>query len=429
MAKPGGRIGMANWTPDGAVGTMFQTIAKHAPPPPGVESPLRWGTEERLARAVRRRHLRPADRAPHSRQPFRSADHYIEFFRTYFGPTQMAYERVGAEGEQALTDDLRAFLEASEHRRRPRAGARGRVPAGGRDPRLSGAARSSGLAQDADRGADEEHGEEDQPGDRAALAERRRTRHRGERQEECDDHSHAAGSLVDRPADPGRREGGARLAEELGDGVGGRLRRARLAGGADEAAADDHPVGDPPTCAACSGVPIPKPTATGTSASALVAATSSASAVGQLLALARRADGRDDVDEAAGGGADLARRRSAGVVGATSGTSARPAAAKAARISSASSSGRSGTIAPAAPAAAARGGERLGAAVREDHVRVDHQHDREPLRRPRADLERRLERRRPPSSAAVAAAWIVGPSASGSENGTPSSIRSAPASA
>jgi hypothetical protein len=47
-----------------------------------------------------------------SRQPFRSADHYIEFFRTYFGPTQMAYERVGAEGEQALTDDLHAFLEA-----------------------------------------------------------------------------------------------------------------------------------------------------------------------------------------------------------------------------------------------------------------------------------------------------------------------------
>ena len=48
-----------------------------------------------------------------SRQPFRSADHYIEFFREYFGPTQSAYERVGPEGEQALTDDLRAFLEES----------------------------------------------------------------------------------------------------------------------------------------------------------------------------------------------------------------------------------------------------------------------------------------------------------------------------
>jgi len=45
-----------------------------------------------------------------SRQPFRSAEHYVEFFRKYFGPTQMAYERVGPEGEQALTDDLLAFL-------------------------------------------------------------------------------------------------------------------------------------------------------------------------------------------------------------------------------------------------------------------------------------------------------------------------------
>lgn len=113
VVKPGGRIGMGNWSPDGGVGTMFQIIAKHAPPPPGIASPLAWGTEERLRElfgdgiADLRVEHRP------SRQPFRSADHYIEFFRTYFGPTQMAYERVGSEGEQALTDDLRAFLEAA----------------------------------------------------------------------------------------------------------------------------------------------------------------------------------------------------------------------------------------------------------------------------------------------------------------------------
>jgi len=112
VVKPGGRIGMANWTPGGALGAMFQTIAKHAPPPPGVESPLLWGTEERLRELFGNgiADLRAERRI--SRQPFRSADHYIEFFRTYFGPTQMAYERVGPEGEQALTDDLRAFLEA-----------------------------------------------------------------------------------------------------------------------------------------------------------------------------------------------------------------------------------------------------------------------------------------------------------------------------
>jgi hypothetical protein len=111
--KPGGRIGMANWVPDGGVGKMFMTIAKHAPPPPGVPSPLRWGTEDGLRellgdgvsdlRIERRR----------SRQAFRSADHFLDFFRTYFGPTKVAYERVGAEGEEALTADLHAYLEES----------------------------------------------------------------------------------------------------------------------------------------------------------------------------------------------------------------------------------------------------------------------------------------------------------------------------
>jgi SAM-dependent methyltransferase len=109
--KPGGRIGMANWVPDGGVGKMFMTIAKHAPPPPGVPSPLRWGTEDGLRellgdgisdlRIERRR----------SRQAFRSVDHFLEFFRTYFGPTKVAYERVGPEGEGALTTDFRAYLE------------------------------------------------------------------------------------------------------------------------------------------------------------------------------------------------------------------------------------------------------------------------------------------------------------------------------
>ncbi len=113
VVKPGGRIGMGNWCPDGAVGTMFQTIAKHAPPPPGVPSPLLWGTEEHVRSLFGDgvSDLRAERRV--SRQPFRSADHYIEFFRTYFGPTQMAYERVGSEGEDALTDDLRTFLEAA----------------------------------------------------------------------------------------------------------------------------------------------------------------------------------------------------------------------------------------------------------------------------------------------------------------------------
>jgi ubiquinone/menaquinone biosynthesis C-methylase UbiE len=108
--KPGGRIGMANWVPDGGVGKMFMTTAKHAPPPPGVDSPLLWGTEERLRELFGDgiSDLRVERRA--SRQAFRSADHFLEFFRTYFGPVKVAFERVGPEGAEALEADLRDYL-------------------------------------------------------------------------------------------------------------------------------------------------------------------------------------------------------------------------------------------------------------------------------------------------------------------------------
>lgn len=111
VVKPGGRIGMGNWCPDGSVGRMFQTIAKHAPPPPGIDSPLLWGTEGRVRELFGDgiSDLRIERRT--SRQPFRSADHYIEFFRTNFGPTKTAFERVGPEGEEALYNDLKQLLE------------------------------------------------------------------------------------------------------------------------------------------------------------------------------------------------------------------------------------------------------------------------------------------------------------------------------
>ena len=112
VTKPGGRIGMANWTPDGAVGQMFITMAKHAPPPPGLNPPLLWGTEERL-RELFGEGISELDLERRtSRQAFRSVDHYLDFFRTYFGPIKMAFERVGAEGEAALETDLRTHLEA-----------------------------------------------------------------------------------------------------------------------------------------------------------------------------------------------------------------------------------------------------------------------------------------------------------------------------
>lgn len=113
VTKPGGRVGMANWTAEGIVGEMFQVIGKHSGPPPGVESPLRWGSEDRVRELFGDAVAGIRFERLISRQPFRSADHYIDFFRTYFGPTQTAYERVGPEGEGALTDDLRSLLNGA----------------------------------------------------------------------------------------------------------------------------------------------------------------------------------------------------------------------------------------------------------------------------------------------------------------------------
>jgi ubiquinone/menaquinone biosynthesis C-methylase UbiE len=111
VCKPGGRIGMANWVPDGFVGEMFMTTAKHAPPPPGVKPPLLWGTEERLRELFGDGVSDLRLERKKSVQRFRSVDHWLEIFRTYFGPTKVAFERVGDDGEEALEKDLRELLE------------------------------------------------------------------------------------------------------------------------------------------------------------------------------------------------------------------------------------------------------------------------------------------------------------------------------
>ena len=109
--KPGGRIGMANWVPDGPVSQLFAIVAKHTPPPPGFVPPVLWGTEDRVRELFGDgvADLRMERRV--SRQPFRSIDHYLEIFRSYFGPIKLAFDRVGPEGEAALEADLREQLE------------------------------------------------------------------------------------------------------------------------------------------------------------------------------------------------------------------------------------------------------------------------------------------------------------------------------
>jgi SAM-dependent methyltransferase len=111
VCRPGGRIGMANWVPDSGIGDMFMTIAKHVPPPPGVKPPLLWGVEEQLRELFGDGISELSVERRVSRQTFPSVDAWLDFFRTYFGPVKVAFERVGADGEAALEADLRGFLE------------------------------------------------------------------------------------------------------------------------------------------------------------------------------------------------------------------------------------------------------------------------------------------------------------------------------
>ena len=112
VCRPGGRIGLANWTPGGFTGSFFRAVAEHAPPPPGVQPPPLWGTEEHLRELLGAGTSSVKVERKDFQMRFVSADQWIEFFRSYFGPVRVAFERVGAEGEQALADDLRAVLDS-----------------------------------------------------------------------------------------------------------------------------------------------------------------------------------------------------------------------------------------------------------------------------------------------------------------------------
>ena len=96
---------MTNWTPDGFIGQMFKVVGSHAPPPVKLDPPPLWGTEARVRELFGDgiSSLQANERECTLR--FRSTQHYLDYYRTYFGPMKMAYARVGAEGEQALTDD------------------------------------------------------------------------------------------------------------------------------------------------------------------------------------------------------------------------------------------------------------------------------------------------------------------------------------
>jgi ubiquinone/menaquinone biosynthesis C-methylase UbiE len=108
VTRKGGRMGLANWTPDGFIGQLFKTIGKHAPPPPGVRSPSLWGTELRLAELFPGHSVKARRQIFHFR--YKSPDHWLDIFKTYYGPTHRAFASLDAVKAMALEADIRDLL-------------------------------------------------------------------------------------------------------------------------------------------------------------------------------------------------------------------------------------------------------------------------------------------------------------------------------
>ena len=112
VCRLGGRIGLASWTPEGFIGEMFRVVAKHVPPPAGVKSPLLWGTRDHLQGL-----FGSAASISHTVRdfPFRyeSPEHFVEIFRTFYGPVHKAFLALDASGQQGLEADLLTLLRNS----------------------------------------------------------------------------------------------------------------------------------------------------------------------------------------------------------------------------------------------------------------------------------------------------------------------------
>jgi len=110
VLKPGGRIGLANWTPDGFIGQLFKTVGRYVPPPAGIKPPALWGTETRLVELFgpQAADIRTTRRMFNFR--YRSAQHWIDLFREYYGPVHKAFAALDAGQQAALEQDIKALI-------------------------------------------------------------------------------------------------------------------------------------------------------------------------------------------------------------------------------------------------------------------------------------------------------------------------------
>jgi SAM-dependent methyltransferase len=113
VCKPGGRIGLANWTPAGFLGQLLRVVAKYVPPAPGLQSPLLWGAKAHASEL-----LPGATNIEHTTRMFafryRSPEHWVEVFRNFYGPTHTAFLALDTDGQADLEADLEVLLRSQD---------------------------------------------------------------------------------------------------------------------------------------------------------------------------------------------------------------------------------------------------------------------------------------------------------------------------
>jgi ubiquinone/menaquinone biosynthesis C-methylase UbiE len=109
VCRPGGKIGLANWTPESFIGQLFKTIGKHLPPPAGVSSPALWGTRAHLDQLFGAGG-RVGTQSRNFVFRYESPEHWIEIFRNYYGPVVKAFEALEGAAGVALEADINALL-------------------------------------------------------------------------------------------------------------------------------------------------------------------------------------------------------------------------------------------------------------------------------------------------------------------------------
>ena len=108
VCKSGGKIGLANWTPEGFIGQVFKTLGKYLPPPP--KSPALWGTRARLDEMFgsEARSIKATSRLFNFR--YRSPEHFLAVFKTFYGPVLKAFAALDAATAESLRNDLHALI-------------------------------------------------------------------------------------------------------------------------------------------------------------------------------------------------------------------------------------------------------------------------------------------------------------------------------